>query len=212
MPVRKRSMTTLPRTLALTLAALATINCVPNVSEAKDPPPAKPARADGPREVAILGAGCFWGVETWMAKASGIVDIEVGYIGGSSANVTYDQVSDGNTGHAEVVRIVFDPSVITYDELLAKWFFKIHDPTTKNQQGNDRGTQYRSAIFPMSADQKATAQAVMARIEKTKAWSKPLSTTIESPANWVRAEEYHQDYLIKHPGGYDNHFLRDLTF
>jgi methionine-S-sulfoxide reductase len=198
-----------PATLA-TCAAIA-LACVP--SEGSAEAPAKiAAKKDGPREVAILGAGCFWGVEHWMNKASGIVSIDVGYAGGKSEKVSYEEVSDGNTGHAEAVRIVFDPSVISYEELLAKWFFKIHDPTTKDRQGNDRGSQYRSAIFPTTAAQKATAEAVKARVEKSGKWKAPITTTIEPATTWVRAEEYHQDYLVKHPGGYDNHYLRDLSF
>lgn len=171
----------------------------------------KPAKADGPREVAVLAAGCFWGVEHWMMKADGVVSAEVGYIGGTSSKVNYEQVSDGGTGHAEAVRIVFDPSVTTYENLLA-FFFKIHDPTTKNKQGNDVGSQYRSAIFPMTEAQKKSATQMMARIEKSGAWRRPLTTTIEAPANWVTAEDYHQDYLVKHPGGYDNHYLRPYVF
>lgn len=166
----------------------------------------------GPREVAILAAGCFWGVEHWMMKASGIVEVDVGYVGGTSSAVTYDQVSSGNTGHAEAVRIVFDPSVISYEELLREWFFKIDDPTTKDRQGADDGTQYRSAIFPTSEAQRQVAAKVMARVEKSGAWKRPITTTIEKPDHWVKGEPYHQDYLVKNPRGYDNHYLRDLSF
>lgn len=169
------------------------------------------AHAGGKRETAIVAAGCFWGVEHWMLKAPGVIDAEVGYVGGNSTNVGYEQVSTGTTGHAEAVRITFDPSVISYQELLV-WFFKIHDPTTKNRQGNDDGTQYRSAIFPIDDAQRAAAIATLARVEKSGAWKKPLTTTIEAPRNWVTAETYHQDYLVKHPGGYDNHWLRPYLF
>ncbi|HEU0034876.1 MAG TPA: peptide-methionine (S)-S-oxide reductase MsrA [Kofleriaceae bacterium] len=204
------------RFLALTTIATAIgLACTPTESHAGDPSTQaakQPAKPDGPREVAILGAGCFWGVEHWMNKASGIVDIEVGYAGGKSSKTTYAEVSSGKTGHAEVVRIVFDPSVISYDDLLAKWFFRIHDPTTRNQQGNDIGTQYRSAIFPTTEHQKQVAEQVLARVERSGKWKKPITTTIEPNPIFVRAEDYHQDYLVKHPGGYDNHFLRDFTF
>lgn len=193
----------------LALAAFAT--CTPNTSSAEKPKPGKPAMKDGPREVAILAAGCFWGVEHWMNQADGIVSIDVGYVGGKSAKVTYEQVSGGGTGHAEAVRIVFDPSVVSYEDLLVR-FYKIHDPTTKDRQGNDIGSQYRSAIFPTTDAQKQAAEALTARITKSGAWKAPLSTTIEAANNWVRAEDYHQDYLIKHPGGYDNHYLRDVKF
>jgi methionine-S-sulfoxide reductase len=198
------------RTAAAALASvIAVVACTTSPSEAT--PPKRQATPNGPREVAILAAGCFWGVEAWMMKADGVVDAEVGYVGGRSANVSYEQVSTGETGHAEAVRIVYDPSVISYDQLLT-WFFKIHDPTTKNRQGNDIGPQYRSAIFPMTPSQQAVAAQTIARIEGSHAWGRPLTTTIETPANWVTAESYHQDYLVKHPGGYDNHFLRPFKF
>ncbi len=195
------------------VAALAavTLHCKPSDADTSKRPKPAAATKDGPRDVAVLGAGCFWGVETWMEKAPGIVSIDVGYAGGKSDRVTYEQVSDGNTGHAEAVRIVYDPSVITYADLVT-WFFKIHDPTTKNRQGNDQGTQYRSAIFPQSRAQHAAAATVMARVAASGTWDKPLTTTVEPNATWVRAEDYHQDYLIKHPGGYDNHYLRDVKF
>lgn len=193
------------RIAALTAVTLA-LSCTPSGADPQRTPPAK----TGPREVAILGAGCFWGVEHWMMKAPGVVDVEVGYAGGRSSSVSYEQVSSGSTGHAEVVRIVFDPSVISYEDLLAKWFFRIHDPTTLDRQGNDEGTQYRSAIFPLTDAQRKTAEAVKARVWASGKWKKPITTTIEPSPTFVRAEEYHQDYLVKHPGGYDNHFLRDL--
>lgn len=174
-------------------------------------PPKIPARKGGPREVAILGAGCFWGVEAWLMKAPGVESIDVGYAGGRGDGVTYRDVSMGKTGHAEAVRVVFDPSVISYEDLLRRWFFRIHDPTTLNRQGNDEGSQYRSAIFPQSAAQRETAVRVKAQIEAGGKWKKPLTTTIEPGAIWVRAEEEHQDYLVKNPGGYDNHYLRDLA-
>jgi methionine-S-sulfoxide reductase len=196
------------RAAAAFLAAAVLAACTP-------PSDAQPARRaatkDGPREVAILAAGCFWGVEHWMMKADGVVEIDVGYSGGKSARASYEQVSAGGTGHAEAVRIVFDPGVISYEDLLLR-FYKIHDPTTKDRQGNDRGTQYRSAIFPITAAQRKTAQLVTARVEKSGQWKAPLTTTIEAPNHWIKAEAYHQDYLVKHPGGYDNHHMRDLRF
>lgn len=171
----------------------------------------KPPTKNGPREVAILGAGCFWGVETWMMKLPGIVEVDVGYAGGKAPKVSYEQVVTGTTGHAEAVRIVYDPTVVSYEQMLV-WFFKIHDPTTKDRQGNDDGPQYRSAIFPTSEAQKKVAEQVKLRVAKSGAWKKPITTTIEGSALWVKAEDYHQDYLVKHPGGYDNHFARDVAF
>ncbi len=198
------------RALAALVATLSVVACTTASSEAQ-PPVKKQATAGGPREVAILAAGCFWGVEHWMMKVDGVVNAEVGYIGGPQPKVTYEQVSSGETGHAEAVRIVFDPTVTSYEQLLT-WCFKIHDPTTKNRQGNDDGPQYRSAIFPTTDAQRKAAATTLARIEKNGAWRKPLSTTIETPTNWVTAEDYHQDYLVKHPGGYDNHYLRAFAF
>jgi methionine-S-sulfoxide reductase len=191
-------------------ALLSVLACKPSDADTKAPA-AKPAAKDGPREVAVLGAGCFWGVETWMEKLPGIVSIDVGYAGGASDKATYEDVSEGTTGHAEAVRIVFDPTVVSYETMVTH-FFKIHDPTTKNRQGNDEGSQYRSAIFPQSKEQQATAAVVMAKVAASGAWKKPLSTTVEMKAKWVKAEDYHQDYLVKHPGGYDNHYMRDIKF
>jgi methionine-S-sulfoxide reductase len=189
------------------LAALSIVACTSSPSQADPAPGVAAARDSGRRETAIIAAGCFWGVEHWMLKAPGVVDAEVGYVGGTLANVDYEQVSTGTTGHAEAVRVVFDPARISYEEVLV-WFFKIHDPTTKNRQGNDDGPQYRSAIFPLDNAQRAKAAATLARVSKSGAWHEPLTTTIEAPRNWVTAEDYHQDYLVKHPGGYDNHWLR----
>lgn len=173
---------------------------------------AEPAPA-APREVAILGAGCFWGVEHWMMKMDGVIDVEVGYASAgptpSTSEITYKSVSSGKTGYAEAVRVVYDPSKVSYQALLG-WFFRIHDPTTRNRQGNDIGTQYRSAIFPLTETQRKTAEEFRARVTKSGAWKDPVTTTIEPNPKWVRAEDYHQDYLVKHPGGYDNHFARPL--
>jgi methionine-S-sulfoxide reductase len=196
------------RALSSVLALAIAATCTPASSDAK--PQKKPATKDGPREVAILAAGCFWGVEHWM-DTDGVVDIDVGYVGGKKAKVTYEDVGGGDTGHAEAVRITFDPSVISYEQLVTR-FYKIHDPTTKNRQGNDVGSQYRSAIFPTTDAQKQVAMAVTDKVKKSGAWKAPITTTIETPMNWTKAEDYHQDYLVKHPGGYDNHWMRELKF
>jgi methionine-S-sulfoxide reductase len=163
----------------------------------------------GPRsEVAILAGGCFWGVEDILRNVAGVLDTEVGYTGGWLENPTYHDTHDSQSGHAEAVRITFDPSVISYDDLLEKWFFKLHDPTTLNRQGNDVGTQYRSAIFPQSSEQQQAAERVKARVEASGRWRRPITTTIEPASTWYPAEDYHQDYLRKHPGGYTCHFMR----
>jgi methionine-S-sulfoxide reductase len=169
------------------------------------------ATAAGERqeEVAVLAGGCFWGVEEILRAVPGVLDTEVGYTGGWLENPTYDDTHDSRSGHAEAVRITFDPSVLSYEELLERWFFRLHDPTTLNRQGNDAGTQYRSAIFPQSEEQRATAERVIARVDASRKWPRPVTTTIEPASTWNRAEGYHQDYLRKNPGGYTCHWLRD---
>jgi methionine-S-sulfoxide reductase len=196
---------------ALSLLAVLTYGC-----ESATSAPSKvvkpPIDPNGPREVAILAGGCFWGMEKVLRDAPGVVSIEVGYAGGTSTKVSYEDVSEGDTGHAESVRIVFDPHQLPYEDLLAHWYFRGHDPTTVNRQNNDVGTQYRSEIFTMSLDQRKTAEAVKARVDKSGKWKRPIVTLIEPATTWVRAEEYHQDYLIKHPDGYNDHWMRDFDF
>jgi methionine-S-sulfoxide reductase len=160
-------------------------------------------------EVAVLAGGCFWGVEEILGDVPGVIDTDVGYTGGWLENPTYDDTHDSKSGHAEAIRVTFDPSVLSYEDLLERWFFKLHDPTTLNRQGNDVGTQYRSAIFPQTPDQKITAERVRARVEASGKWKRPITTTIEPASTWYSAEKYHQDYLRKHPGGYTCHFMRD---
>ncbi len=160
-------------------------------------------------ETAYLAGGCFWGMEELLRKIPGVVETEVGYTGGHLDNPKYDDTHDSKSGHAESVKVVFDPSVITYSELLEKWFFRMHDPTTPNRQGNDVGTQYRSALFPVDDAQKKAADEVIARVNKSGKWKKPIATTIEPFKKWWKGEDYHQDYLEKNPGGYTCHFLRD---
>jgi methionine-S-sulfoxide reductase len=204
------------RMASLSLSALAvfaglSLGC----ESAKSAPPvvAKPAiDPNGPREVAILAGGCFWGMEKVLREAPGVVAVEVGYAGGKSTKVSYEGVSEGGTGHAESVRIVFDPHQLSYEDLLAHWFFRGHDPTTLDRQNNDVGPQYRSEIFTTSEDQRRIAEAVKARVDRSGKWKRPIVTRIEPATTWVRAEEVHQDYLIKHPDGYNDHWLRDFDF
>jgi peptide methionine sulfoxide reductase msrA/msrB len=160
------------------------------------------------RETAILAGGCFWGMEDLLRKIPGVVQTEVGYSGGRFENPRYEDVKTGRTGHAESVRVVFDPNVLHYETLL-DWFFRMHDPTTANRQGNDVGTQYRSAIMFTSEEQHRTAEAVKARVERAGKWKKPIVTEIVPAGAFYPAEDYHQDYLVKHPDGYTCHFLRD---
>lgn len=160
------------------------------------------------REVATFAGGCFWGVEEILRALPGVLDTTVGYTGGTLENPSYRDVMRGDTGHAESVEVVFDPSRISYEELLG-YFFRLHDPTTKNRQGNDIGSQYRSAIFYHNDEQRETAERVRARIEASGKWKDPIVTEIVPAGPFYRAEEYHQDYLQKHPNGYTCHYLRD---
>lgn len=170
------------------------------------------AHADAPkREVAMLAGGCFWGMEKVMMLAPGVISVDTGYAGGASTSVSYKDVSSGTTGHAETVRVVFDPSVISYEQLL-HFYFRGHDPTTLDRQNNDVGTQYRSEIFVMNDAQRAVAEKVKAAANKSGRWTKPIVTKIEPATTWVKAEDYHQDYLVKHPGGYNDHWLRPFDF
>ncbi len=174
----------------------------------------KPTQSQQPQakagtEVAILAGGCFWGMEEILRKIPGVLETEAGYTGGWMKNPTYDDTHDSKSGHAESVRVVFDPSKLSYADLLEKWFFKMHDPTTLNRQGNDVGTQYRSAIFYTTDAQKKVAEEVKARVDKSGKWKKPITTEITAASTWYPAEDYHQDYLEKHPGGYTCHYMRD---
>ena len=158
--------------------------------------------------LATLAGGCFWCLDAAYRRLRGVKSVVSGYAGGQVPNPSYEAVCTGRTGHAEVVQLEFDPSVVTYRELL-EVFFGIHDPTTLNRQGNDIGTQYRSAIFPQSPEQEETARRVIARVDKSGKWRRPITTSIEPAGTWYSAESYHQDYLRKNPGGYTCHFLRD---
>ncbi len=162
----------------------------------------------GKTEVAILAAGCFWGVEDIFREIDGVLDTEVGYAGGSFRDPAYEDVITGETGHAEAVKVVFDPGKISYEEVL-DYFFRVHDPTTKNRQGNDRGTQYRSAIFYGSEAQKDTALKVKNRVDRSGKWRDAVVTEVVPAGPFYSAEQYHQDYLQKNPGGYSCHILRD---
>lgn len=159
-------------------------------------------------ETAILAGGCFWGMEDIIRTIPGVLDTEVGYTGGWLENPRYDDTHDSASGHAESVKIVFDPSVLSYEELLENWFFRMHDPTTLNRQGNDRGTQYRSAIFFLDPAQQEAAERVKSRVEASGFWHGSIVTEIVPASRWWPAEDYHQDYLQKNPGGYTCHFMR----
>ena len=166
------------------------------------------AKDPGSRAETILAGGCFWGMQEILRGIPGVIETEVGYSGGTTTDPTYEEVHSGSTGHAEAVRIVFDPKRLTYEELLG-YFFRMHDPTTPNRQGNDVGTSYRSAIFYEDEAQKRTAETVKARVDASGKWKRPIVTEIVPASKFWPAEGYHQDYLQKHPDGYTCHFLRD---
>jgi peptide methionine sulfoxide reductase msrA/msrB len=165
----------------------------------------------GRRETAYLAGGCFWGMEDLLRQLPGVIQTEVGYTGGTSEHPRYEDVHAGKGGHAEAIKIVFDPARISYAEIL-EFFFKMHDPTTKNRQGNDVGVSYRSAIFVASDEQKKVAEEVKAKVEASGKWRKPIVTEIVPASPWWPAESYHQDYLEKNPGGYSCHYVRDIEF
>ena len=164
--------------------------------------PLRPPYPDG-TQIALFGAGCFWGVEKTFWNVRGVVSTSVGYAGGFTPNPTYEEVCSGRTGHAEVVRVVFDPAVVTYEELL-KHFWEEHDPTQGMRQGNDTGTQYRSAVYAYSADQKQAAEASRDAYQRelTKAGYGQITTEIADAPEFYFAEDYHQQYLAKNPQGY----------
>ena len=162
-------------------------------------------------ETATLAGGCFWGVEELIRAIPGVTSTQVGYTGGKTTNANYIQVKTGQTGHAESIKVEFDSTKLKYETLL-EHFFRLHDPTTKDRQGNDIGTQYRSVIFYHSPEQRAAAERVIAKVDASGAWKKPVVTQIEAAGVWYDAEDYHQDYLRKNPGGYTCHFVRDVSF
>ena len=149
-------------------------------------------------ETAVLGGGCFWCLDAVFRELDGVAAVESGYAGGTVERPTYEAVCGGATGHAEVVRVTFDPARLPYRDLLGV-FFAIHDPTTKDSQGHDVGTQYRSAIFAQSAAQRATAEALVRELGEARLWRAPIVTEIADAATFWPAEGYHQDYFANHP-------------
>ncbi|UTY57727.1 peptide-methionine (S)-S-oxide reductase MsrA [Massilia sp. erpn] len=150
----------------------------------------------GASDTAVLGGGCFWCTEAVYLEVRGVVKVTSGYTGGQQPEPTYEQVCSGETGHAEVIRVEFDPAQIGYRELL-EIFFTIHDPTTLNRQGNDVGTQYRSVIYYLSPEQEATARQVIA--EMAHVWDAPIVTELSPAQPFYQAEDYHQNYFAQHP-------------
>ncbi|MBE0696754.1 MAG: peptide-methionine (S)-S-oxide reductase MsrA [Anaerolineaceae bacterium] len=149
-------------------------------------------------DTAVFGAGCFWCVEAVFEQLDGVLSVDAGYAGGRTANPSYADVCSGETGHAEVTRITYDPAVITFDELLGM-FWQAHDPTTLNRQGADAGTQYRSVIFTLDERQDQVARQVMQEIDAAQLWERPLVTQIQDLEAFYMAEDYHQEYFRKNP-------------
>jgi methionine-S-sulfoxide reductase len=158
-------------------------------------------------QTAYLAGGCFWGMEELVRGIPGVLATEVGYTGGDTPNAVYEQVKTGRTGHAESLKVMFDPQQLSYRHLLFE-FFRMHDPTTRNRQGNDTGTQYRSAIFYLDKEQKHTAAEVIKTVDTSGEWQAKVVTEVVPFREFYRAEEYHQKYLVKNRGGYTCHYLR----
>lgn len=179
----------------LLLTTLVSFSC----ADAQDKPPSmntskkQPMESHQQHDVAILAGGCFWCVEAVYELVDGVISVESGYIGGSVKNPTYKEVCEGTTGHAEACRITFDPSIISFADIL-QVFFAAHDPTTRNRQGNDVGTQYRSAIFTRNAEQEQTSRAYIRQLTAEKTWPDPIVTEITPAGDFYKAEDYHQNY------------------
>lgn len=163
------------------------------------PPAAVQAHESGGLKTAIFSGGCFWGVEGVFSHTKGVVSAISGYHGGSRATAQYEIVSTGTTGHAESVKVTYDPKVVRYDQLLRIFFSVVTDPTTLNYQGPDHGTQYRSALVPLNPEQKKVAAAYLAQMAKSGVWDHPIVTKIEAYKHFYPAETYHQDFMEKNP-------------
>ena len=161
----------------------------------------------GTTETAYLAGGCFWGMQDLFRRQPGILSTRVGYAGGSTTDATYRDVKTGRTGHAEAIEIVFDPELTSFRDVL-EFFFQIHDPTTVDRQGNDRGSQYRSIIFWTSVEQKQTANDTIADVEASALWPGKVVTEVLKAGPFWQAEPEHQDYLERYPNGYTCHFPR----
>ena len=164
-----------------------------------DPVVDAPLAATKGEQTAVLAGGCFWGIEAVFEHVKGVIDVDSGYSGGTASTAHYEIVSGGRTGHAESVRIKYDPSKISYGQLLKVFFSVAHDPTLLNRQGPDTGTQYRSAIFCANEDQKRIAQAYIDQLNQAKVFDRPIVTAVTMGSTFYVAEDYHQDYVVHHP-------------
>jgi methionine-S-sulfoxide reductase len=185
------------------LIILITLLSIPILAQSKGLP------MHNSNQTTFLAGGCFWGMEELVRQIPGVLETEVGYTGGETPNATYEVVKTGRSGHAESLKIVFDSKQLTYRHLLFE-FFRMHNPTTRNQQGNDVGTQYRSAIFYVNEEQKHTAEEVIKTVDASGEWKAKVVTEVVAFKDFYRAEDYHQDYLVKHPHGYSCHYMRRL--
>lgn len=184
---------------ALAVAAVAAVRPALAERAVLTPPPALSVAPAANREVAIFAGGCFWGVEGVFEHVHGVTSAVSGYTGGTTAHPTYDVVSSGRTGHAEAVRVTFDPRVVRYSDLLQIYFSVVADPTTLNYQGPDHGTQYRTALFPTSPAQERQARAYLGQLRARHVFASPIVTSIESNRGFTPAEGYHQDYMAHNP-------------
>ena len=184
---------------ALVYAAFAVMPSRAAEDAVKIPPPAADAQGSDGIQTAVLSGGCFWGVQGVFQHTAGVTSAVSGYAGGSQMTATYDQVSGGNTGHAESVQLKYDPKKISYGKILQIFFSVAHDPTQLNRQGPDSGTQYRSAIFTTSDEQKKVADAYIVQLNAAKVYGKPIVTKVGPLQGFFAAEDYHQDYLIHNP-------------
>jgi peptide-methionine (S)-S-oxide reductase len=189
---------TFPVLALLSVAAFAAVTAV-SVKAAESAP-----QSAGSQQTAVFAGGCFWGVDAVFKHVKGVDRVISGYAGGAASAAQYETVSTGTTGHAESVEVTFDPSQVSYDDLLKVFFYAAHDPTELNHQGPDEGTQYRSAIFYTNADQKKDADAYIAQLDRAKAFSEPIVTQVVPLKGFYPAEAYHQDYLARHP---DNPYI-----
>lgn len=180
-------------TMAACSAVTASATVIP------DPVLDSPLTSSKGEQTAVLAGGCFWGVEAVFEHVKGVTDVKSGYSGGSPATAQYEKVGSGKTGHAESVRIVYDPSQISYGQLLKVFFSVAHDPTELNRQGPDTGSQYRSAIFYANDEQKRIAQAYIDQLNRAKVFARPIVTQVAALASFNEAEAYHQNYLVRHP-------------
>jgi peptide-methionine (S)-S-oxide reductase len=185
--------------LALAVALVGGTSALSAETVVRAPAPLVTAPATASQEVAIFAGGCFWGVQGVYQHVKGVKSAVSGFTGGTAGNASYDSVSGGDTGHAEAVRVVFDPRVVSYADLLRIYFSVVADPTQLNRQGPDTGPQYRSALFPTNAGQLKVAKAYLGQLDRAKLWNKPIVTRIERAQGFYPAEGYHQDYLTRNP-------------